>query len=174
MSRRRCPRVHFPQDAAIQIKLLLLTNGRLVPCLLFCFLLLPFTLFEFQCFNSLQLQKLKPAAFAILASSNGSKKFLISSRAGARRKTEPQGHEQRELVHPFLAAASHYISSTACWARTINTGCEAASSVVLTLPLRSFDVSIHRTNKILLSKIQVGFICETLPSNSVIFFLVGK
>lgn len=99
------------------------------------------------CFNSQ-----KPAAFAILASSNGSKKFLISSRAAAR-KTGPQGHKQRELVHLFLAAASHYISSAAYWARTINIGSEAASSIALTLPPYSFNVSIHRTNRILLSKI---------------------
>lgn len=105
------------------------------------------------CFNSLQLQELKPAAFAILASSNGSNKFLISSRAGARRKTGPQGHKQRELVHLFLAAAGHYISSAAYWARTINTGSEAASSIALTLPPYSFDVSIRRTNRILFSKI---------------------
>lgn len=123
-----------------------------VPCLLFCFLLLPFTLCEFWWFNSLQLQKLKPAAFAILVSSNGSKKFLISSRAGAR-KRRAQGHEQRELVHPFLAAATHYISSAASWARTINIGSEAVSPVASTLPPYSFNVSIHRTNRILLSKI---------------------
>jgi len=70
-------------------KLLLLTNGRLVPCPLFCFLLLPCALWELWRLNSRQLRKLTPAAFAFLTSSHGSKKFLIRSRAGARR----EGHK---------------------------------------------------------------------------------
>lgn len=58
-----------------------------------------------------------------------------------------------EGVHPFLAAGSYYISSAVCWARAINTGSEAASSRLSALPPYSFSVSLHKTTRILLSKI---------------------
>lgn len=77
-------------------RLLLLTNGNT----LFASDFLPLSLCEFWCSSSLQLQTLKAAAFAILANSDDSRKFLICPRAGTRRKWGPRGHEQREST-PF-------------------------------------------------------------------------
>lgn len=73
---------------------------------------------------------------------------------------------QAEGVHPFLAAGSYYISSALCWARTINTGSETASSTVAALPSYSFNVSIHNYHDSSLQNTILDLCYENLSFNS--------
>lgn len=129
--------------------LLLLTNGKsvLVLCLLFDILLLSLTLCVFWCCSSLQLQTLKAAAFAILANSDDSRSFWFAP--------EPveggsEGHKVTSRGSPPLSGSRKLLNQLS-W--LLSQSSEAASSIVSAFPPYSFDVSLHRITRILLSKI---------------------
>lgn len=76
------------RDAAIQIYKVTAAE-KWKTCSLLPILFFAPTILRVQMLQLTKAEKLKPAAFTILANSDGSKKFLISSRAGAGR----EGHK---------------------------------------------------------------------------------
>lgn len=153
MLQRGCPKVQFPQDTTIQINNITAADKWQICSLPSLWFLAPITYFVWV----LMLQ-LPTAANTGASSFCHFSKFKwfkeVSDLPQSRYKEEGRATRSRaEGVHLFLAAGSYYISSALCWARTINTGYEAASSIVSALPIYSFNVSTHRATRILLSKI---------------------